>query len=206
MSCRRTFRSYGWWHQRRHPASWLPQWPALPSADIIIVDLIIISDVIRTWSRLMKSRPWITRWRAEKKKRSVTMTATSSCPSLTGHDDEVTHHDVPSDVTRVSRSVGVVMMMVSGQALVRAESRDQAQLRGQGARGHLCSSQAPGSRRTKQQTTCYREEREIWRENAFKYFKHLICRISGKLQLFGSDRSPKSLTLPAGACLSLMPR
>ena len=81
------------------------------------------------------------------------MMATSSCPSLTGHDDNVTHHDVPSDVTRVSRSVGVVMMMVSGQALVRAESRDQAQLRGQGARGHLCSSQAPGAQNSQQHVT-----------------------------------------------------
>ena len=175
MSCRRTFRSYGWWHQRRHPASWLPQWPALPSADIIIVDLIIISDVIRTWSRLMKSWPWITRWRAEKEEK-VTMTATSSCPSLTGNDDKLreTHHGVPSDVTRVSRSVGVVMMMVSGQALVRAESRDQAQ----GSGGTRSTLLQPGSRRTTQQTTCYRE-REGWRENmyAFKYFKHLIGEI-----------------------------
>ena len=119
------------------------------------------------------------------------MTATSSCPSLTGNDDKVTetHHGVPSDVTRVRRSVGVVMMMVSGQALVRAESRDQAQ----GSGGTRSTLLQPGSRRTTQQTTRYRE-REGSRENmyAFKYFKHLICRISGKLQQFGSNWRPKS--------------
>ena len=72
------------------------------------------------------------------------MTATSSCPSLTGNDDKVTetHHGVPSDVTRVRRSVGVVMMMVSGQALVRAESRDQAQ----GSGGTRSTLLQPGSR------------------------------------------------------------
>ena len=83
------------------------------------------------------------------------MTATSSCPSLTGNDDKLTetHHGVPSDVTRVRRSVSVVMMMVSGQALVRAESRDQAQ----GSGGTRSTLLQPGSRRTTQQTTCYRE-------------------------------------------------
>ena len=82
-----------------------------------------------------------------------------TCPSLTGHDDKVPHHDVPSDVSRVSSSVGVVMMMVSGQALVRAESGDQAQLRGQGARGHQGSSLAPGALNSEQCAT-EREERK----------------------------------------------